>query len=36
MRLFNNAMLAGAAILTAAWAVFLGYLLGRLAGGFGG
>ena len=36
MRLFDSAMLAAAAILTAAWAVFLGYLLGRLAGWFGG
>ena len=35
MRRFDNVMLAAAAILTAGWAVFLGYLVARLAGWFG-
>ena len=35
MRRFDSAMLTAAAILTAAWAVFLGYLVAHLAGWFG-
>ena len=34
MRLIDSALLAAATILTTAWAVFLGYIVGRLAGWF--
>jgi hypothetical protein len=35
MRLIDDALLAAAVTLTAAWAFFLGYIVGWLAGWFG-